>query len=268
MKAGSLTVVGTGIQLVGHLTLAAKAWIEQADKVLFAVADPVTAKWLRSLNPTAESLPYNTNNHRRRETYQEMVEKILAEVRQGLNVCAVFYGHPGVFADATHEAIKQTRREGFKAQMLPGISAEDCLFADLGLDPGRNGCQSFEATDFLIRRRKFDPTSALILWQIAMIGNLGFYKPGEHFRPLTILTEVLKTHYESDHEVIVYEAAVYYPVCEPVIQRIPLSKLPESSITQVSTLYVPPQALAPVDREMMMRLGMSVAKETTKEEVF
>ena len=50
-------------------------------------------------------------------------------------------------------------REGFNAQMLAGISAEDCLFADLGLDPGKNGCQSFEATDFLIRRRQFEPTS-------------------------------------------------------------------------------------------------------------
>ena len=192
MKTGSLTVVGTGIQLVGHLTLAAKAWIEQADKVLFAVADPVTAKWLQTLNPTAEALPYNTNNQRRRETYREMVDRILAEVRQELNVCAVFYGHPGVFAYPTHEAIKQARHEGFRAQMLPGISAEDCLFADLGIDPGRNGCQSFEATDFLIRRRKFDPTSALILWQIAMTGNLGFYQKESLLRGLKVLNEVLE----------------------------------------------------------------------------
>jgi uncharacterized protein YabN with tetrapyrrole methylase and pyrophosphatase domain len=257
LKAGSLTVVGTGIQLVGHLTLAARAWIEQADKVLFAVADPVTAKWLQTLNATAESLPYNTDNQRRRETYREMVERILAEVRQGLNVCAIFYGHPGVFADPAHEAIRLAHREGFRAQMLPGISAEDCLFADLGLDPAKNGCQSFEATDFLIRRRKFDPTSALILWQIAVIGNLGFYKEEEHLRGLRVLAEVLETHYSSDHEVIVYEAAVYYPVCEPVIQRMPLFKLPETKVTLVSTLYVPPKASAPVDREMMARLGMS-----------
>ena len=266
LKAGSLTVVGTGIQLVSHLTLAAKAWIEQADKVLFAVADPITARWLRSLNATAESLPYNTNNHRRRETYHEMVEMILSEVRQGLNVCAVFYGHPGVFADPAHTAIKQARQEGFQAQMLPGISAEDCLFADLGLDPGRNGCQSFEATDFLIRQRRFDANSALILWQIAMVGNLGFYKPEEHFRSLTVLTEVLKRHYRSEHEVIVYEAAIYYPVCEPVIQQVPLAKLPEAKVTQVSTLYVPPKAPAPVAREMLERLGMSVSTEYVGEE--
>jgi uncharacterized protein YabN with tetrapyrrole methylase and pyrophosphatase domain len=262
LQAGSLTIVGTGIQLVGHLTLAAKAWIEQADKVLFAVADPVTAKWLQTLNSTAEALPYNTNNQRRRETYLEMVERILAEVRRGLNVCAVFYGHPGVFAYPTHEAIKQARREGFRAQMLPGISAEDCLFADLGIDPGHYGCQSFEATDFLIRRRKFDPTSTLILWQIAMIGNLGFHREESQLRGLTVLAEVLETYYSFEHEVIVYEAAVYYPVCEPVIQRLPLSKLTEIEVTPVSTLYVPPQVQAPIDAEMMARLGMSFVKET------
>ena len=255
---GSLTVVGTGIQLVGHLTLAARSWIEGADKVLFAVADPLTAKWLLSLNPAAESLPYDTGNLRRRTTYDEMVERILVEVRSGLNVCAVFYGHPGVFADPAHEAIRQARREGFRAEMLPGISAEDCLFADLGVDPGRNGCQSFEATDFLIRRRKFDPTSVLILWQIGFTGNLGFFKEDSHLRGLKVLAEVLQTDYGPEHEVTVYEAAVYYPVCSPTIERMRLCELPNASVTPVSTLYVPPKAPAPVDAEMMARLGISV----------
>ncbi|NEP00476.1 MAG: hypothetical protein F6K58_17695 [Symploca sp. SIO2E9] len=260
MEAGSLTVVGTGIQLVGQITLAAKAWIEQADKVLFAVADPVTAKWLRSLNETAQALAYNTDNQRRRETYGEMVEQILAEVRQGLNVCAVFYGHPGIFADPAHRAIRQARCEGFRAKMLPGISAADCLFADLGLDPGRNGCQSFEATDFLIRQRKFDPTSALILWQIAMVGNLGFYQQGGNLPGLGVLAEVLEKYYGRDHEVIIYEAAVYHPVCEPMIKPMPMFKLAETRVSEVSTLYIPPKAPAPVDAEMMVRLGISVTQ--------
>ncbi|NEP00714.1 MAG: hypothetical protein F6K58_19015 [Symploca sp. SIO2E9] len=257
LKIGSLTIVGMGIQLVGNLTLGAKAWIEQADKVLFALADPVTAKWLKQLNTTAEALPYNMNNQRRRDTYEEMTAKILTEVRKGLNVCAVFYGHPGVFADSAHAAIKQAREEGFQAQMLPGISAEDCLFADLGVDPGKNGCQSFEATDFLIRRRKFDSTSVLILWQIAMVGNLGFYERRGHIQGLKILAEVLDKDYGADHEVIVYEAAVYYPVCLPVVERISLSKLPEAKVTEVSTLYVPPKAMTPVDRKMMVNLGIN-----------
>jgi hypothetical protein len=258
LPPASLIIVGTGIQLVGHVTLAAKAWIEQADKVLFAVADPVTAEWLRTLNVTAEPLPYfGTGHQRRRDMHREMVERILAELRRGLRVCAAFYGHPGVFTDPAHEAMRQARREGFKAQMLPGISAEDCLFADLGLDPGQNGCRSFEATDFLIRRRKFDPYSVLILWQIAVIGQLGFYQEGGNRHGLTVLAEVLEPCYGPDHEVIVYEAAVY-PVCQPVIQPLPLARLPQAQITEVSTLYVPPKGPAAVDPEMMARLDISL----------
>lgn len=257
MGTGSLTIVGTGIQLVGHLTLAAQAWIQQADKVLFAVADPLTAEWLRSLNPTAEALPYNMDNQRRRQTYNEMVARILNEVRLERNVCAVFYGHPGVFADPAHEAIRQARREGFRARMLPGISAEDCLFADLGLDPGKNGCQSFEATDFLVRHRRFDPHSALILWQIAFTGNQGFYQPGSQLHGLRILAEVLESYYGAEHEAIVYEASVYYPICEPLINQVSVGKLPEIQVTEVTTLYVPPKAPAPIDLEMVARLGLS-----------
>src|SRR2546428_900577 len=100
-----------------------------------------------------------------------MADRIVSAVQSGLDVCAAFYGHPGVFVDASHEAIRRTRRAGLPARMLPGISAEACLVADLGMDPAANGCQSFETTDFLLSRRKFDPSSALILWQVGVLGE-------------------------------------------------------------------------------------------------
>jgi precorrin-3B methylase len=55
-SAGSLTVVGTGIQLGVHLTPEARAAIEQADEVLYVVADTLTSAWLQELNPKARSL--------------------------------------------------------------------------------------------------------------------------------------------------------------------------------------------------------------------
>ena len=90
-----------------------------------------------------------------------------------------------------------------------------------------------------------------------MVGNLGFYEPGSHIRGLKILAEVLEQDYGTNHEVTVYEASVYYPVCPPVIERLPLAKLPEAKVTEVSTLYVPPKAMAPVDRKMMASLGIN-----------
>ena len=255
MCSGSLTVVGTGIKFVGHITIEARAYIEQADKVLFGVADAATKEWIKKLNPRAESFPFYIEGKPRRDTYNEWVEQMLACVREGLKVCVVFYGHPGVFVYPSHEAIRRARLEGFSAQMLPGISAEDCLFADLGVDPVQKGCQSFEATDFLIRRRKFDTSSVLIVWQIGMVGELGYKEDGSNLPGLRMLIEALEKYYGSDHEVVVYEAA-QYPIFEPVIQRVPLTKVLEAEITKLSTLYIPPKTPASLDLEMLDRLGI------------
>ena len=149
--------------------------IEQAEKVLYLVTDPVTEIWIKQLNPTAESLSSSYEDNKPRiDAYVAMIERVLGFVRDGLDVCAIFYGHPGVFVYPSHEAVRLARTEGYSASMFPGISAEDCLFADLGIDPARSGCQSFEATDFLVHRRKFDSTSSLILWQIGVVGDLGY----------------------------------------------------------------------------------------------
>jgi len=256
MKPGSLTVVGTGIQFIGQITLEARAHIKQAEKVLFLVTDPITADWIRDINPTAESLyPYYQQGKARINSYVEMVERILCEVRKGLRVCAVFYGHPGVFVYPSHEAIKQARLEGFSAKMLPGISSEDCLFADLGIDPARTGCQSFEATDFLIHKRKFDTGCSLILWQIGCIGDLTFNLGPYDSRGLHVLTEYLRQYYDAAHPAIIYEAAEY-PIFDPTIEHVLLAKLAETQISPISTLYIPPQTKASLDYEMLDRLGI------------
>ena len=137
-------------------------------KKCYAAADI----WKKKLNINSESLhDCYIHGEPRNYAYDRMVERILSYVSRGLNVCVVFYGHPGVFVHPGHESIRRVRMEGFPACMLPGISAEDCLFAELGIDPSKNGCQSFEATDFLVYKRKFDNRSSLILWQIGAIGD-------------------------------------------------------------------------------------------------
>ncbi|HET6266511.1 MAG TPA: SAM-dependent methyltransferase [Acidobacteriota bacterium] len=238
---GSLTIVGTGIQLVGSATWEAIRCIESADRVLYAASEGATARWIESLNPRSESLDVlYKRGLPRMATYLETVEHILAFLRHGYRVCAVFYGHPGVFVFASHESIRRARKEGYAAEMLPGVSAEDCLFADLQVDPQVHGYQGYEATDFLIRNRNFDPGCALVLWQIGVVGELG-YKQAPNVAGLRVLMEHLCRFYDPSHEVIVYEAA-QYPITEPRIDRVPLGKLPEATITAFCTLYVPPRS--------------------------
>jgi hypothetical protein len=241
---GSLTVVGTGYCVGGQMTAEARAHIEGADRFFHLVADPVTRRWIEGLHPRAESLAdLYAPGKDRTDTYREIVERILAPVREGATVCAAFYGHPGVGALPGHAAVRQARAEGYTARMLPGVSAEDCLFADLGLDPLAEGCQTFEATHFLVRHRRPDLTVPLILWQVGLIGVTDYrQEPLWSREGLARLAEALRAWYPPDHECIVYEAAML-PVCEPKILRVPLSGLPTAPVTTASTLYVPPARL-------------------------
>ena len=53
---GSLSVVGTGIMYLVHVTHETPAYIEQADIVIHGVTDPATKEWIERLNPHAESV--------------------------------------------------------------------------------------------------------------------------------------------------------------------------------------------------------------------
>jgi len=258
---GSLSVVGTGIQPISQTPPEAIARIQQADKLFFLAPEPLTFYWLQQLNPRAQSVHdlYGPGKDRL-NTYQEMVERVMGSVRAGFNVCFVSYGHPGVFGFPMHEALRVARSEGFSAEMIPAISAEDCLFADLGVDPGAAGCQSFEATDFLVHRRRFDPTSALILWQIGMIAVKDYEQKLEIWNPagLQLLLEFLIPHYSEDHEAVVYQAAPY-AWCKPRILRATLATVPSTTIMAMSTLFIPPKEPRPMDQELLNRLRQTVS---------
>jgi uncharacterized protein YabN with tetrapyrrole methylase and pyrophosphatase domain len=253
--AGSLTIVGTGFLVAGHVTPEALAAIRAADRFFHIVAEPVTRRWLESQHPRAEPLhDVFWEGRPRRPAYEEIVERLLAAMRGGARVCAAFYGHPGVFVYSSHEAIRRAHSEGFAASMQPGVSAEDCLFADLEIDPVANGCQSFEATDFLVRARTFDPRSGLILWQIGALGVTTYHLRDLWNREgLDYLVEVLAKSYPDDHPVVVYEN-MQYPMCPPRIQRGPLEGLPRLEVNTHSTLWVPPLGRPPVDHQLLARV--------------
>ncbi len=250
-----LTVVGTGIQPGVQTTLEARALFERADEAFYLAADPVGERWLAELNPHARSLQrhYVPGRHRA-ETYRAMTDEILDAVRRGGRVCAAFYGHPGVFVAPSHDAVRRARDEGFEARMLPAVSAEDCLFADLGVDPATSGCQSYEATDFLVHRRRVDPSAALVLWQMTVLGELA-HAPLPPARRLDVLVDYLRAWYPAGHEVVVY-AASPFPIVDASVQRLPLAELPGAEPPPLATLFVPPAEERRADAEMLRRLGL------------
>ncbi|UGB37173.1 SAM-dependent methyltransferase [Frateuria soli] len=241
--------------LGSHLTPLARSHIEQADVVFAGLSDGIVEKWLERMHPDVRSLQsYYREGKSRLKTYREWVELMMAQVRAGKRVCGVFYGHPGIFAWSPHKAIEVARAEGFDAFMEPGISAEDCLYADLGIDPGRFGCQHFEASQLLFYERRIDPSGYLVLWQVALVGDrsLGRLATGAAYRQL--LVDLLLNDYPSDHQVIIYRAPTL-PIEMPRVRRVALADLALTPMTAEETLVLPPALPLKPNLAMQARLA-------------
>lgn len=225
--------------LGAHISLRCKSHIQHAD-VVFVSCHPVMEEWITTMNGNVISLQglYGENKDRRL-TYSEMQNQIMQSVRAGKRVVGVFYGHPGVFAKVPHNTIAQARAEGFTAHMEPGISAEDCLYADMGIDPGRYGCQHYEASQFMFYKRVIDTSAHLILWQVALAGDLTISKRVSSTQEREILVELLCHHYPADHAVALYECPTLI-TDNTRVEWITLKELAQARLNPVTTLVVPP----------------------------
>ena len=253
-QRGSLVCVGIGMTLGSHITPLARSYIEKSDVVFAAVSDGIVELWLSEMHPDVRSLqPYYSEGKSRMRTYRQMVDAMLTEVRAGKNVCAAFYGHPGVFAWSPHKAIEIARKEGYPAHMEPGISAEDCLYADLGIDPGEFGCQHYEASQLLFYKRRIDPTAYLVLWQVGVAGDqsLARFITGAAYRQ--VLVDVLAEDYPLNQRVIIYRAATL-PIHPPWIERTTLRKLATAHIELPDTIVIPPARKLEPNTKILQRL--------------
>lgn len=234
-----LVVVGSGIQFGRHVSERTLSEIRRAE-VVFCLVDPFALAMIRGFRPDVINLgAHYAPGKDRRETYREIDAIIMAEVHAGKQVCAVFYGHPGVFADVPHRVIRKALQEGFSARMEPGISAEACLYADLSIDPGNRGVQSMEATHFLYYDRQPDPNGFVLLWQVALSGDLTCSRMHAEHECLEALVEKLRRWYPGDHEVILYEAA-QLPIETHRAERLQLRDLPSAQYQEFTTLVIPP----------------------------
>ena len=255
LQDGSIVCVGIGMTLGSHISPLARSHIEQADSVFCSVSDAVVELWIKEMNPNFIDLQqFYQDGKDRRQTYKQMVEAMMTEVRHGKHVVGVFYGHPGVFAKAPHDVIEQARKEGYVGHMEPGISAEDCLYADLGIDPGKYGCQHFETSQFMLYYRQIDTAGYVVLWQIGLAGDIHASQYTTSHLHRQLLVEQLLEHYPADHQVAIYEAPTL-PIHEPRIEWFPLAELAQVQTHQHSTLLLPPAATLKPNIAMRKRIA-------------
>lgn len=238
----SIVFVGVGIKFFSHITQEALATITECDKLYYLVNEPAMIEWLARSNKTAESLEdiyyaFDT----RLEAYQNISQKIIREAGNYSNICVAMYGHPLVLNLPTKLTVEaaSSNELNIDVQVLPGISAESVMYCDLGIDPGVGGIQSYEASEFIYKKKIIDTTSHLVLWQVGVIGAQGSTKEHDNSSGMQLLKDRLLSLYPKDHRVFLYEAA-QYPNVSPIINSSTLSKIDVTAISQLMTAYIPP----------------------------
>lgn len=239
--SGRLTCVGLGIIARAHLTSAAKSHIESSDVVFVDVPHASFVSWLKELHGDVRTLGHLRSEPKPRiDIDKRIVDILLTEVRSGKTVCAAFYGHPGVFGAPAQLAIQQARLEGYSAHLEPGISVADCLYADLGIDPGKYGCQHYEASQLIQYRRSLDSSAYLLVWNLDAAAD-GEIPEANAVAYRKVLLEALAGEYPPEHGILVYRPA------DPSLRtarilRLPLALLPSADIGPNTCVVIPPAA--------------------------
>ncbi|WNC67743.1 SAM-dependent methyltransferase [Thalassotalea nanhaiensis] len=239
-KKGSLVCVSTGMQLGAHISPISQSHIENADIVFAVMSDGIMQKWVEGMNPNVFNMQqFYQKGKPRSDTYEDMMQAMLSEMRKGKNVVGAFYGHAGVFVTPSHKAIAIAKAEGYYAHMEPGISAEDCLFADCGINPGALGCANYEATQLVFYKRAIDASAYLILWQANIVGDRTLIKRATNKKYRQLLVDVLSDYYPLEHEVILYEAPTL-AIDKPRVESITLGDFVTAPLKPHTTLVLPP----------------------------
>ncbi len=235
-------VCGSGIKSIAHLTKETISCIRHADMTIYLANEPVIENWIQTNSNNHISLEDTYFSHSdRAESYKAMTKKIIETANTFESTCVVFYGHPCIFAQsalaACHELYKSKTH---KIEILPSISALDCLYSDLKINPASHGCQSYEATDFLLYDRSLDTEAHLILWQFGLLGMTKHDRSKSKIRLYQLMKKKLLSLYNKHHKIIIYEAT-QYPTFEPQISEYTISDIHANMpLNKLSTVYIPP----------------------------
>lgn len=238
---GKLSVLGLGLRCPQHTTRRAMQALKEADQLFFISDNLDKQNWLRQLNPNfVDLMTHYAKGKPRRDTYQEMADRVLESLRKGHHAALISYGHPLVFCDPSRLALEQTRAEGFPVEILPGISSIDCLLADLRVDTQNYGLQIYEGHDLLLHAVQVDPNCSQVVFQVPSLGdNTGGWTPGRFRGFIQALAETLARTFGEDHPAVLYFGS-NSPDRPHHIDSVTLGSLARAPMVSEYTLWVPP----------------------------
>lgn len=237
-------VLGTGVVGYRQLTREAEAALERSEQVFLLHTHDIVYEYLAdefdaAVTDLREEYEAHTD---RRDTYERMAERVLSAASSATSpVSFVLYGHPMVYVSPSQIVLERADDHELTVEVRPGVSAMDCLYVDLGLDPAENGIQMYDATDLILREYELNPSVPTMIWQIGSIETTLYTTSQSSPQRFTRLREYLEQYYPEDHTVSLVKTATL-PVADPEKLDYELGNLEQihEDVTPLHTLYIPP----------------------------
>ncbi|MBB4305186.1 precorrin-2 methylase [Rhodobium orientis] len=236
-------IVGIGIKWIEHITLEVDRVLGFCKEILYIERAPGIEEYF------AEKADFVTNltdlyseDSERTETYHEMATRVVDSALEHSPVAFALYGHPTIYAYPPFLVREMAASLGLSVKLLPGISALDCLFCDLAIDPSVNGIQMFEATDLLLREHPINTAAATVIWQIGSLETALFSSARSAASRFDRFRDYLLRFFPEHHPIY----AVYsqpHPMLKSQVHKFEISKIEQFSTVLHSavTLYLPPR---------------------------
>ncbi|KZM40417.1 hypothetical protein OA92_07285 [Marinomonas sp. SBI22] len=201
-KDVDIYIVGLGIMNVDQITREAEYILSKSKTVLYVENGIGVDEFLKSKCENAINLVSEYEEDQDRMiAYRAMAAKVLDTALEGGPITFGLYGHPTVFAYPPFLIKQAADLLGLKVKVVPGISAMDCIFTDLMIDPGTAGMQMYEATELLMRERPLHNDVPALIWQIGAIETALYSQMPSNAQRFERFKEYLLKFYPAEHTV-------------------------------------------------------------------
>jgi len=255
--SADITIVGLGILGIQQLTAETERALGRCNEVLFVDTGIATRAYLERHCPRVTDLYAESYavGGARLDAYRHMAARTVEAALDHSPVVFAMSGHPLVYAYAPPLIVDLANLLALTVRVLPGISAMDCLFAELVLDPCTDGLQMYEATDLVLKRRPLQPDVPALIWQV---GNLETrLHTDRRSRPERFhrFRDHLLRFYPPQHLITAYFATPF-PLMPSTVLQFPLVEIADQAGTlhHGVTLYLPPVSTRPVEDAELLDL--------------
>jgi uncharacterized protein YabN with tetrapyrrole methylase and pyrophosphatase domain len=239
-----IAIVGLGLVGIHQITREVEDTIRRSRHLFVTDTAVGVVAYLKKISPKVTELAVRRDLGRHRLlVYREMASRVVGAALEEPPVCFASYGHPNVYCYPTTLIRRAAQILDLRTVVLPGISSLDTLMSALGVDPGFDGLQIYEATDLLIRNRPLQNDVGCVIYQVPIVLEPNNVRPdaGRALENLRRFQNYLLKFYPGSHTAQ-FLMSKTHPLLDTVIQRIPLERLAEtlSNNANMGTLYIPP----------------------------